>query len=148
MLAQAEENPYAALPLLKMVLTRMYVPYLRSLRQRRKLEEYNTLEDVLELLQKSKRIIVLCGAGISVSCGIPDFRSKDGIYSILANENQYQLDDPSDMYVDCTDAGSTRKCFCATPLCSSRLRMSQPTLTQALDLSLALPALAVARVCT
>ncbi|WFC94392.1 NAD-dependent histone deacetylase sir2 [Malassezia brasiliensis] len=91
MLAQAEENPYAALPLLKMVLTRI-------LRQRRKLEEYNTLEDVLELLQKSKRIIVLCGAGISVSCGIPDFRSKDGIYSILANENQYQLDDPSDMF--------------------------------------------------
>lgn len=99
MLAQAEENPYAALPLLKMVLTRMYVPRSPSLRQRRKLEEYNTLEDVLELLQKSKRIIVLCGAGISVSCGIPDFRSKDGIYSILANENQYQLDDPSDMYV-------------------------------------------------
>ena len=28
--------------------------------------------------------LVLTGAGVSVSCGIPDFRSKDGVYARLA----------------------------------------------------------------
>ena len=36
---------------------------------------------------------VLCGAGISVSCGIPDFRSSNGIYS-LVQELDLGLDDP------------------------------------------------------
>ena len=31
-----------------------------------------------------KMIIVLTGAGVSVSCGIPDFRSRDGVYARLA----------------------------------------------------------------
>ncbi|RLN90443.1 hypothetical protein BBJ28_00001302 [Nothophytophthora sp. Chile5] len=42
----------------------------------------NTLQDVAALLQSSKKIVVLAGAGISVSCGIPDFRSENGIYSV------------------------------------------------------------------
>ncbi|PKI84955.1 Sir2p [Malassezia vespertilionis] len=90
-LNELQDDPYKGLSLLKLVLTRI-------LRKRRKLAEYNTVEDVLALVRKSKRIVVLSGAGISVSCGIPDFRSKDGIYSILAQENQYELDDPSDMF--------------------------------------------------
>lgn len=41
----------------------------------------STIEDVINLIHLSKKIIVVSGAGISVSCGIPDFRSKDvGIY--------------------------------------------------------------------
>ncbi len=42
--------------------------------------------------------MVLSGAGISVSCGIPDFRSKDGIYATLQSEGKYELDDPQDMF--------------------------------------------------
>jgi hypothetical protein len=39
---------------------------------------------VVKLLQGRKNIAVLTGAGISVSCGIPDFRSKEsGLYSTL-----------------------------------------------------------------
>ncbi|KAF8509944.1 DHS-like NAD/FAD-binding domain-containing protein, partial [Hysterangium stoloniferum] len=30
----------------------------------------------------SKRIVVVTGAGISCSCGIPDFRSSDGLYAL------------------------------------------------------------------
>ncbi|OQR96300.1 hypothetical protein THRCLA_07322 [Thraustotheca clavata] len=42
-----------------------------------------TMKDVVKLLEERKNIIVLVGAGISVSCGIPDFRSENGIYSII-----------------------------------------------------------------
>ena len=52
--------------------------------RRKKLPNVNTLEDVVRLIWTSKRIIVLTGAGVSVSCGIPDFRSRDGVYARLA----------------------------------------------------------------
>ena len=40
---------------------------------------------VVEWLQSEqcKKVAVFAGAGISVSAGIPDFRSKDGFYNTL-----------------------------------------------------------------
>ena len=35
-----------------------------------------------------------------VSCGIPDFRSRDGLYASLKDRNEYDLDDPQQMYVE------------------------------------------------
>ncbi|KAK7075522.1 NAD-dependent protein deacetylase sirtuin-1, partial [Halocaridina rubra] len=52
--------------------------------RREKLRHINNLEDVVRLMKSCKKIIVLTGAGVSVSCGIPDFRSRDGIYARLA----------------------------------------------------------------
>ncbi|XP_059610568.1 NAD-dependent histone deacetylase sirtuin-1 [Phlebotomus argentipes] len=52
--------------------------------KRPKLSHINTVTDVVRLMRQSKRVIVLTGAGVSVSCGIPDFRSRDGIYRRLA----------------------------------------------------------------
>lgn len=44
-----------------------------------------------------KKILVLTGAGISVSAGIPDFRSpKIGLYATL--KGKYDIDDPSDIF--------------------------------------------------
>jgi hypothetical protein len=41
-------------------------------------------DSVVQLLRGRKRIAILTGAGISVSCGIPDFRTKgSGLYSTL-----------------------------------------------------------------
>ncbi|KAL8007004.1 putative Zinc finger, ZZ-type, Zinc finger, PHD-type, Sirtuin family, Zinc finger, FYVE/PHD-type [Plasmopara halstedii] len=45
----------------------------------------DSITDFIQLLKKAKKIVVIAGAGISVSCGIPDFRSKDGIYAMARN---------------------------------------------------------------
>ncbi|KAI8603647.1 hypothetical protein EDD21DRAFT_368485 [Dissophora ornata] len=67
----------------------------RELRRRHRLPDVHTLEHVIDLLKRSKNIMVLTGAGVSVSCGIPDFRSSDGIYSRLS---EFELDDPTQMF--------------------------------------------------
>ncbi|CAH0546882.1 unnamed protein product [Brassicogethes aeneus] len=65
--------------------------------RRNKLRHVNSLDDVVRLLRGSKKVIVLTGAGVSVSCGIPDFRSRDGIYSRLAIDFP-NLPDPQAMF--------------------------------------------------
>ena len=68
----------------------------RIARHRTKLAQYNTIDDAVSLLRNAKNIIVLTGAGISTSCGIPDFRSSDGLYAQLAEKRE--LDDPQEMF--------------------------------------------------
>ncbi|RNA02427.1 NAD-dependent deacetylase sirtuin-1-like [Brachionus plicatilis] len=67
------------------------------LTQREKLPNVNTIEDCVDLIAKSKNIIVLTGAGCSVSCGIPDFRSRDGVYARLRVDFP-DLPDPQSMF--------------------------------------------------
>lgn len=64
--------------------------------RRKKLPLINTLNDVINLLYSSNKIIILTGAGISVSCGIPDFRSKNGLYSQI--QQKYNLPSPECMF--------------------------------------------------
>lgn len=65
--------------------------------RRKKLEGVSTLEDCVSLIRNSSNIIVLTGAGVSVSCGIPDFRSRDGVYARLAVDFP-DLPDPQAMF--------------------------------------------------
>ena len=71
------------------------------------------LQDVADSLQSAKKVVVFTGAGISTNSGIPvsleavaiphleyrlmchlqDFRSKDGLYSLIKAE--YDNDNPS-----------------------------------------------------
>ena len=80
---------HAYYPVLKLAIN-------RELSRREKLPDYNTIDDAVSLLKKSHNIIVLTGAGISTSLGIPDFRSKEnGLYTQLADLG---LQDPQEVF--------------------------------------------------
>ena len=55
-----------------------------------------TLDDVIELFRNRVRIMVVTGAGISVSCGVPDFRSENGLYARI--REKYHLLDPQRLF--------------------------------------------------
>ena len=60
---------------------------------------FTHFDDTVRLIRKCRRIVVLAGAGISVSCGVPDFRSENGIYS-MAKDLSYcaTLPDPQAIF--------------------------------------------------
>lgn len=49
-------------------------------------EQQPQLTQLLKGLRKKRRIVVVAGAGISVSAGIPDFRSANGIFRTIKEE--------------------------------------------------------------
>lgn len=57
----------------------------------------STLPDAIAALRSAKRVMVLVGAGISVSCGVPDFRSENGLYALVERLG-LALDDPQDLF--------------------------------------------------
>lgn len=63
---------------------------------RRRLPAFSTIEHAVGLVQRARRIVVLSGAGISVSAGIPDFRSKHGVYQLV--EERFDLPDPQSLF--------------------------------------------------
>lgn len=80
-----------------MTLWRLIFGMLSQPPKRKKLPDFNTVSDVVSLIRNSSKIIVLTGAGVSVSCGIPDFRSRDGVYARLSKEFP-TLPDPQSMF--------------------------------------------------
>ncbi|RKF59836.1 putative hst3 protein [Erysiphe neolycopersici] len=58
------------------------------------LESGSELQEIADAIGRSRKVVVLTGAGISTNCGIPDFRSKDGLYSLIQNQYETALKDP------------------------------------------------------
>ncbi|KIM40471.1 hypothetical protein M413DRAFT_162127 [Hebeloma cylindrosporum] len=46
-----------------------------------------SLARTVRAIMKAKRIVVICGAGISVQAGIPDFRSSEGLFQSIKRDN-------------------------------------------------------------
>lgn len=46
------------------------------------------LNMLVDVFRKYKKVVVIAGAGISVSAGIPDFRSKNGLFATLPNQHK------------------------------------------------------------
>lgn len=68
----------------------------RESTKRRKLAEYNTIEDVVRLLSSRRQIVIITGAGISTNLGVPDFRStKTGFYAKMKAQG---FDNPEDIF--------------------------------------------------
>ncbi|KUJ16601.1 DHS-like NAD/FAD-binding domain-containing protein [Mollisia scopiformis] len=52
------------------------------------------LQLIADALAKSKKAVVVTGAGISTNCGIPDFRSENGLYSLIQAQYDAALKNP------------------------------------------------------
>lgn len=50
-------------------------------------DELPQLKRLCDVLHKKRKIVVIAGAGISVSAGIPDFRSATGLFNTLKKEH-------------------------------------------------------------
>lgn len=67
--------------------------------KRAKLEHVNTIDDAASLLKTRSKILVITGAGISTSLGIPDFRSKDtGFYAKLKEMGMAEPEEVFDIF--------------------------------------------------
>ncbi|KAF9565379.1 DHS-like NAD/FAD-binding domain-containing protein [Agrocybe pediades] len=51
------------------------------------LNPVSQLSKTIQAIMKAKRIVVICGAGISVQAGIPDFRSSEGLFQTIKRDN-------------------------------------------------------------
>ncbi|EJS44393.1 sir2p [Saccharomyces arboricola H-6] len=62
---------------------------------RLRLSNFFTIDHFIQKLHTAKNVLVLTGAGVSTSLGIPDFRSSEGFYSKIRHLG---LDDPQDVF--------------------------------------------------
>ncbi|GJD05665.1 NAD-dependent histone deacetylase Sir2 [Galdieria sulphuraria] len=63
---------------------------------RTKSEDLKNIQDLARIIKQASHILVVSGAGISVSCGIPDFRSAGGIYERI--QKTFSLFDPQEIF--------------------------------------------------
>ncbi|KAI9872313.1 MAG: hypothetical protein M1830_001794 [Pleopsidium flavum] len=61
---------------------------LKSISQAHASSQKLQLDLLLKVLRKRRKIVVVAGAGISVSAGIPDFRSSTGLFTTLRSEHK------------------------------------------------------------
>ena len=52
------------------------------------IEQSSQVDLLLKVLRKRRKIVVVAGAGISTSAGVPDFRSSNGLFNTLRSDNK------------------------------------------------------------
>lgn len=82
------ENLLQLIKLLHLAMKRV-----RQLRSR--LDNFYRVEDALNKIKSAQKVLVITGAGISTSLGIPDFRSSKGFYSRISHMG---LTDPQEVF--------------------------------------------------
>ncbi|KAL8929830.1 MAG: hypothetical protein Q9208_000974 [Pyrenodesmia sp. 3 TL-2023] len=72
-------------------------------------DQQSRLDTLLKVLRKRKKIVVIAGAGISVSAGIPDFRGGSGLFASVKDEYNLKASGKQlfDASVYQTDASTT-----------------------------------------
>ncbi|KZF23326.1 DHS-like NAD/FAD-binding domain-containing protein, partial [Xylona heveae TC161] len=50
----------------------------------------SNLQTIADTLAKAKKVVIVTGAGISTNSGIPDFRSENGLYSLIQAQSRSQ----------------------------------------------------------
>lgn len=58
--------------------------------------QLSAFTDVAKIVSRARNIVVLAGAGVSVSCGIPDFRSSGGLYDSV--RSRFGMPDPQAVF--------------------------------------------------
>lgn len=88
----------------------------------------NPVQYVADTIARAHDIVVLVGAGVSVSCGIPDFRSEGGLYDLVSREPNFNLGDAQVVF-DLSEFLSTPETFfkIAKHLMPSRSTMPSTT---------------------
>ncbi|KAI0687688.1 DHS-like NAD/FAD-binding domain-containing protein [Cytidiella melzeri] len=86
------------------------------------------VQKVVKAILKAKRIAVLCGAGISVKAGIPDFRSETGLFQSLKKDHT-SLTSGKDLFdASVFNSESTTALFCRMIAGLAELaQIAQPT---------------------
>ena len=74
---------------------RLSSPAKKGLQIRPRLNQHYTLDHAVSLFKSSNNVIVLSGAGISTSLGVPDFRSSNGVYNLLVDSI---YEDPQELF--------------------------------------------------
>ncbi|KAK6827648.1 hypothetical protein PG987_010989 [Apiospora arundinis] len=67
------------------------------------------LQDVANRLAKSRKVVVITGAGISTNSGIPDFRSEHGLYSLIQAQFDKANTSTSERENNSTDSEDTER---------------------------------------
>lgn len=52
------------------------------------------LQEIADSMARSKKVVVVTGAGISTNCGIPDFRSEGGLYALIQAQYDAAIQNP------------------------------------------------------
>ncbi|KAJ3759096.1 DHS-like NAD/FAD-binding domain-containing protein [Lentinula raphanica] len=89
------------------------------------------LDEISKSVAKCKKIVVVTGAGISCSSGIPDFRSSDGLYNLVKSRFPDIVLKGRDLF-DASlfrDPESTAAFFCFISQLKQKIDLAEPTAT-------------------